>query len=254
MLNELSKSGTTASDTFKEAAGMTFPEYIAAGHSTTEAIGLLAEAAKESGKSVSDVFGSAEAGKAANVLVAHADDATTALDNMRTMSGQTESAFTTMNETTAVKMEKLKTSLQNIAITLGETILPVITPVIEKVTNGIQMISEKFQALSPGGAISYVEVPDMQDNLEAVLSVMRFIYDNIMYAELNTKSDYCQVCGFDGEIRVVEDDGKLVWECPNCGNRDERKMNVCRRVCGYLGVNYFNQGRTAEIAERVLHL
>lgn len=149
MLNELSKSGTTASDTFKEAAGMTFPEYIAAGHSTTEAIGLLAEAAKESGKSVSDVFGSAEAGKAANVLVAHAEDATTALNNMRTMSGQTESAFTTMNETSAVKMEKLKTSLQNIAITLGETILPVITPVIEKVTAGIQTISEKFQALSP---------------------------------------------------------------------------------------------------------
>ena len=112
----------------------------------------------------------------------------------------------------------------------------------------------EFQALSPGGAISYVEVPNMQNNIPAVLSVMKFIYDNIMYAELNTKSDYCQVCGFDGEIRVVEDDGKLVWECPNCGNRDERRMNVCRRVCGYLGVNYFNQGRTAEIAERVLHL
>ena len=112
----------------------------------------------------------------------------------------------------------------------------------------------EFQALSPGGAISYVEVPNMQDNIPAVLSVMKFIYDNIMYAELNTKSDYCQVCGFDGEIRVVEDDGKLVWECPNCGNRDERRMNVCRRVCGYLGTNYFNQGRTAEIAERVLHL
>ena len=112
----------------------------------------------------------------------------------------------------------------------------------------------EFQALSPGGAISYVEVPNMQNNIPAVLSVMRFIYDNIMYAELNTKSDYCQVCGFDGEIKVVEDDGKLVWECPNCGNRDERRMNVCRRVCGYLGTNYFNQGRTAEIAERVLHL
>ena len=112
----------------------------------------------------------------------------------------------------------------------------------------------EFQALSPGGAISYVEVPNMQNNIPAVLAVMRYIYDNIMYAELNTKSDYCQVCGFDGEIRVVEDDGKLVWECPNCGNWDERKMNVCRRVCGYLGVNYFNQGRTAEIAERVLHL
>ena len=112
----------------------------------------------------------------------------------------------------------------------------------------------EFQALSPGGAISYVEVPNMQNNIPAVLAVMKFIYDNIMYAELNTKSDYCQVCGFDGEIRVVEDDGKLIWECPNCGNRDERRMNVCRRVCGYLGVNYFNQGRTAEIAERVLHL
>ena len=112
----------------------------------------------------------------------------------------------------------------------------------------------EFQPLSPGGAISYVEVPNMQHNIPAVLSLMRFIYDNIMYAELNTKSDYCQVCGFDGEIQAVEDDGKLVWECPNCGNRDEKKLNVCRRVCGYLGVNAFNQGRMSEIAERVLHL
>jgi anaerobic ribonucleoside-triphosphate reductase len=112
----------------------------------------------------------------------------------------------------------------------------------------------EFQALSPGGAISYVEVPNMQNNIPAVLSVMRFIYDNIMYAELNTKSDYCQVCGYDGEIKIVEEDGKLLWECPNCGNRDEHRMNVCRRVCGYLGTNYFNQGRTQEIAERVLHL
>ena len=112
----------------------------------------------------------------------------------------------------------------------------------------------EFQALSPGGAISYVEVPNMQNNIPAVLSVMRFIYDNIMYAELNTKSDYCQVCGFDGEIRIVEDDGKLVWECPQCGNRDERRMNVARRTCGYIGTNFFNQGRTQEIAERVLHL
>jgi anaerobic ribonucleoside-triphosphate reductase len=112
----------------------------------------------------------------------------------------------------------------------------------------------EFQALSPGGAISYVEVPNMQDNIPAVLSVMRFIYDNIMYAELNTKSDYCQVCGYDGEIKIVEEDGKLLWECPNCGNRDEKRMNVCRRVCGYLGTNFFNQGRTQEIAERVLHL
>ena len=112
----------------------------------------------------------------------------------------------------------------------------------------------EFQALSPGGAISYVEVPNMQNNIPAVLAVMRFIYDNIMYAELNTKSDYCQVCGYDGEIRIVEEDGKLLWECPQCGSRDERAMNVCRRVCGYLGTNFFNQGRTQEIAERVLHL
>ena len=112
----------------------------------------------------------------------------------------------------------------------------------------------EFQALSPGGAISYVEVPNMQQNIPAVLAVMRFIYENTLYAELNTKSDYCQVCGCDGEIKVVEDDGKLVWECPRCGNRDESKMSVCRRVCGYLGTNFFNQGRTAEIAERCLHL
>ena len=112
----------------------------------------------------------------------------------------------------------------------------------------------EFQALSPGGAISYVEVPNMQNNIPAVLAVMWFIYDNIMYAELNTKSDYCQVCGYDGEIKIVEEDGKLLWECPQCGNRDERAMNVCRRVCGYLGTNFFNQGRTQEIAERVLHL
>ena len=112
----------------------------------------------------------------------------------------------------------------------------------------------EFQALSPGGAISYVEVPNLQGNIPAVLSVMRFIYNSIMYAELNTKSDYCQVCGFDGEIRIVEEDGKLIWECPNCGNRDQKRMNVCRRVCGYLGTQYFNQGRTAEIADRVMHL
>ncbi len=112
----------------------------------------------------------------------------------------------------------------------------------------------KFQELSPGGAISYVEVPNMQDNLDAVLEVMKFIYNNIMYAELNTKSDYCQVCGFDGEIRIVKDDGKLVWECPNCHNRDQNKMNVARRTCGYIGSQYWNQGRTQEIQERVLHL
>jgi len=112
----------------------------------------------------------------------------------------------------------------------------------------------EFQALSPGGAISYVEVPDMQNNIKAVLQVMKFIYENIMYAELNTKSDYCQVCGFDGEIQVVDDDGKLVWECPNCHNRDQNKMNVARRTCGYIGTQYWNQGRTQEIKERVLHL
>ncbi|WP_346695268.1 anaerobic ribonucleoside-triphosphate reductase [Thermophilibacter mediterraneus] len=112
----------------------------------------------------------------------------------------------------------------------------------------------EFQRLSPGGAISYVEVPNMQDNLEAVISVMRYIYDHIMYAELNTKSDYCQVCGYDGEIRIVEDDGKLVWECPHCGNRDQSKMNVARRTCGYIGTQFWNQGRTEEIRDRVLHL
>ena len=111
-----------------------------------------------------------------------------------------------------------------------------------------------FQKLSPGGAISYVEVPNMQDNLEAVMSVLQFIYENIMYAELNTKSDYCQVCGYDGEIKIVEDDGKLVWECPKCGNRDQNKLNVARRTCGYIGTQFWNQGRTQEIKDRVLHL
>ena len=111
-----------------------------------------------------------------------------------------------------------------------------------------------FQRLSPGGAISYVEVPNMQDNLEAVMSVLQFIYDNIMYAELNTKSDYCQVCGYDGEIKIVEDDGKLVWECPKCGNRDQNKLNVARRTCGYIGTQFWNQGRTQAIKDRVLHL
>ena len=112
----------------------------------------------------------------------------------------------------------------------------------------------EFQALSPGGAISYVEVPNMQDNIKAVVSVMQYIYDNIMYAELNTKSDYCQTCGYDGEIRIVEDDGKLVWECPNCGERDQSKLNVARRTCGYIGTQFWNQGRTEEIRDRVLHL
>ena len=116
-------------------------------------------------------------------------------------------------------------------------------------------LEAKFQALSPGGAISYVEVPDMQNNTDAVIAVMKFIYDNIMYAELNTKSDYCQVCGYDGEIEISEnDDGKLVWKCPNCGNTDQDKMNVARRTCGYIGTQFWNQGRTQEIKERVLHL
>ena len=112
----------------------------------------------------------------------------------------------------------------------------------------------QFQRLSPGGAISYVEVPNMQDNLKAVIRVMQYIYDNIMYAELNTKSDYCQECGYDGEIKIVEDDGKLVWECPKCGNRNQNKLNVARRTCGYIGTQFWNQGRTQEIKDRVLHL
>ena len=115
-------------------------------------------------------------------------------------------------------------------------------------------LESKFQKLSPGGAISYVEVPDMQNNIDAVLDVMAFIYENIMYAELNTKSDYCQECGFDGEIQIKEDDGKLIWECPHCGNRDQAKLNVARRTCGYIGTQFWNQGRTQEIQERVLHL
>ena len=112
----------------------------------------------------------------------------------------------------------------------------------------------KFQALSPGGAISYVEVPDMQNNIPGVMAIIRFIYDNIMYAELNCKSDYCQVCGYDGEIQIVEDDGKLIWKCPMCGNTDQNKMNVARRTCGYIGTQYWNQGRTEEIRDRVTHV
>ena len=113
----------------------------------------------------------------------------------------------------------------------------------------------QFQALSSGGAISYVEVPDMKDNIAAVLQVIRFIYDNIMYAELNTKSDYCQECGYDGEIQIITDEeGKLVWECPHCGNRNQDTLNVARRTCGYIGTQFWNQGRTQEIKERVLHL
>lgn len=128
-----------------------------------------------------------------------------------------------------------------------------------KVTEPIDAFSKlafesEFQALSPGGAISYVEVPNMQQNIPAVLSVIQFIYDHIMYAELNTKSDYCQECGFDGEIQIVEDDGKLVWECPKCGNRNQNTMSVARRTCGYIGTQYWNQGRTSEIRDRILHL
>ena len=113
----------------------------------------------------------------------------------------------------------------------------------------------QFQALSTGGAISYVEVPNMQNNIDAVLQVIQFIYDNIMYAELNTKSDYCHECGFDGEIQIVKDEaGKLVWQCPKCGNQDQNRMNVARRTCGYIGSQFWNQGRTQEIRDRVLHL
>ena len=112
----------------------------------------------------------------------------------------------------------------------------------------------QFQHLSPGGAISYVEVPDMQNNLDAVLEVMKFIYDHIIYAELNTKSDYCQECGYEGEIQIIERDSKLIWHCPQCGNEDQDKMNVARRTCGYIGTQFWNQGRTQEIKERVLHL
>ena len=113
----------------------------------------------------------------------------------------------------------------------------------------------QFQELSPGGAISYVEVPNMQNNIEAVLAVMKHIYENIMYAELNTKSDYCQCCGYEGEIQIITDEhGKLIWECPNCGNQDQAKMNVARRTCGYIGTQFWNQGRTQEIKERVMHL
>lgn len=115
-------------------------------------------------------------------------------------------------------------------------------------------IESKFQSLSKGGSISYCETSNLTNNIEAVLEVMKFIYDNIMYAELNTKSDYCQVCGYDGEIQIVEENGKLLWECPNCSNRDENKLNVARRTCGYIGSNFWNQGRTQEIKERVLHL
>ena len=115
-------------------------------------------------------------------------------------------------------------------------------------------IEAKFQKLSPGGAVSYVEVPNMQNNIDAILALIGHIYENNIYAELNTKSDYCQKCGFDGEMQIVNNDGKLVWECPQCGNRDQDKMNVARRTCGYIGTQFWNQGRTQEIKDRVLHL
>ena len=128
-------------------------------------------------------------------------------------------------------------------------------PVFEKIDAFSKLEFESdFQALSPGGAISYVEIPNMTDNIEAVLVLIQFIFEHIMYAELNTKSDYCQCCGYEGEIMIVQDGDKLVWECPNCGNRNRNKMNIARRTCGYIGVNDFNQGRTQEIKERVLHL
>lgn len=128
-----------------------------------------------------------------------------------------------------------------------------------KVTQNVDVFTKldkeaEFQALSPGGAISYVEIPNMQNNIPAVISIIQHIYESIMYAELNTKSDYCQVCGYDGEIKIVEDGDKLVWECPVCGNRDQSRMNVARRTCGYIGTQFFNQGRTQEIKERVLHV
>ena len=130
-------------------------------------------------------------------------------------------------------------------------------PVFQEIDAFTKLAFEsEFQKLSPGGAISYIEVPNMQKNIDAVLDVIKFIYNNIMYAEINTKSDYCQVCGFDGEIEIVDDEkgNKLIWKCPNCGNTDQNKMNVTRRTCGYIGTNYWNQGRTQEIKERVLHL
>ena len=128
-------------------------------------------------------------------------------------------------------------------------------PVFEKIDPFTKLDLEgKFQALSTGGAISYVECADLTKNTDVVIKAMQFIYDHIMYAELNTKSDYCQVCGYDGEIKIVDEDGRLVWECPQCGNRDQTKMNVARRTCGYIGSNFWNQGRTEEIAERYVHI
>ena len=128
-------------------------------------------------------------------------------------------------------------------------------PVFEKIDPFEKLaIESEFQKLSPGGAISYIECADINSNVDAVIQVLKFIYDNIMYAELNTKSDYCQACGYNGEIKIVDENNSLVWECPACGNRDKDKMNVARRTCGYIGTNYWNQGRTDEIANRYVHL
>ncbi len=128
-------------------------------------------------------------------------------------------------------------------------------PVFEKINPFTKLsIESKFQKLSPGGAISYIECADLTQNIDAVLEVMKFIYDNFMYAELNTKSDYCQICGYDGEIKIIDENNELIWECPNCGNRDKSKLNITRRTCGYLGTNFWNKGRTEEIAERYVHL
>lgn len=128
-------------------------------------------------------------------------------------------------------------------------------PVFEKIDPFTKLsLESEFQKLSPGGAISYIECADLTNNIDAVIEVIKFIYDHIMYAELNTKSDYCQVCGYDGEIKIVDENGKLDWKCPNCGNMDHSKMNVARRTCGYIGTNFFNQGRTDEIRNRYVHL
>ena len=164
------------------------------------------------------------------------------------------SLYGTPLESTTYKFAKLLQ--KKFGIIKGVTDKNYITNVTEDIDAFSKLkLESEFQQLSPGGAISYVEVPNMQHNIPAVLKVMKFIYENIMYAELNTKSDYCQVCGYDGEIKIVkDDDGKLVWECPKCGNRDQTKMNVARRTCGYIGTQYWNQGRTQEIQERVLHL
>ena len=154
---------------------------------------------------------------------------------------------------------------------IGEERLEVVLAIVEivgRVTNSYHVhvtepinafdklkFEARFQKLSPGGAVSYVEVPNLENNIDAVLEVVKYIYDNIMYAELNTKSDYCQCCGYNGQIEIVEDEsGKLIWQCPNCGNTDQNKMNVARRTCGYIGTEFWNQGRTQEIKERVLHL